>query len=339
MFGAKIGAHLLFFLFYSAALATMLRMMKNWLMAAVAVVAGLLPAHAAEWMTDFEAAKAKAAKENKAVLVDFTGSDWCHFCNVLRLRVLDTPAFEEYGADKFVYLEVDLPRTTRLPEKLLAQNNALVNQYEVGGFPTVILLDAQGHALGGFTGGLTRLPDVIKSLEPAWQVFQHLKAAETEPTRRAEHLAAAYALYPDAYRKQNEWLQKLLEEADPQDKTGWRTTLAAEKQMQQLQDELLNYVMSRHAVVACYDRYLEQALPGNRARILALKSRYLNGASSLILRRARTVDDVLLSRDLQLQAAACEENPTEREELIRRIHEAYAHPESLLPKKGDYVPR
>ena len=328
-----------FYLFYDTALVTMPCMIKHWFMAAVAAVAAWAPAEAAEWMTDFEAAKAKAAQENKAVLVDFTGSDWCHFCNVLRRRVLDTPAFEEYGADKFVYLEVDLPRTIRLPEKLLAQNNAMVKQYEVGGFPTVLLLDEKGHALGGFTGGLTRLPDVVKSLEPAWQVYCLLKAAETEPARRAEHLAAAYALYPDSHRKHNGWLQQLLEEADPQNESGWHATRAAEKQMQQLQVELQDYVMSRHAVVACYDRYLEQALPGNRPRILALKSRYLNGVSAIMLRRARTVEDVLASRALQLQAAECVENPTEREELIRRIHEAYAHPESLLPKKGDYVPR
>jgi thioredoxin-related protein len=143
-------------------------MMKNWFKVAVAAVACLMPATAAEWMTDFAAAKEKAVQENKAVLVDFTGSDWCHFCIVLRRRVLDTPAFADYGADKFVYLEVDLPRTTRLPKELMEQNNALVKAYGVGGFPTVILLDGKGHALGGFTGGMTRLPDVIKALEPAW---------------------------------------------------------------------------------------------------------------------------------------------------------------------------
>ena len=314
-------------------------MMKNWFKIAVAAVACIMPATAAEWMTDFAAAKEKAVQENKAVLVDFTGSDWCHFCIVLRRRVLDTPAFEDYGADKFVYLEVDLPRTIRLPKELMEQNNALVKAYGVGGFPTVILLDGKGHALGGFTGGMTRLPDVIKALEPAWQVFQHLQAAETDSARRAEHLAAAYALYPDSYRKYNSWLRELLESADPENRTGWRGTLAAEEQMKQLQDELPKYIMSRHAMLDCYDRYLAAALPGNRARILALKSRYLNGAAVHVLRRARTVEDVLVARALQLQTADCVDDPAEREEIIRRVQEAYANPEAMLPKTGKYVPR
>ena len=54
---------------------------------------------------------------------------------------------------------------------------------------------------------------------------------------------------------------------------------------------------------------------------------------------ARTVEDVLVARALQLQAADCEENPTERQEIIRRVHEAYASPEALLPKQGKYLPR
>ena len=259
-------------------------MIRKWICVTAALLACVMPASAAEWMTDFEAAKAKAASEKKAILVDFTGSDWCHFCIVLRRRVLDTPAFAQYGDDKFVYLEVDLPRTKPLPKELMAQNNALVKRYGVGGFPTIMVLDEQGHALGGFTGGMTRLPDVVKLLEPAWQVFQNLKAAEADAARCAEHLAAAYALYPDSSRKHNAWLREMLEAADPEDKTGWKATRAAEQQMQQLQDELPRYIMSRHAMLDCYNRYLAEALPGNRSRILVLMSRYLNGAAVHVLR-------------------------------------------------------
>ena len=32
------------------------------------------------WKTDYTAALAEAAKENKMVLLDFTGSDWCGWC-------------------------------------------------------------------------------------------------------------------------------------------------------------------------------------------------------------------------------------------------------------------
>ena len=45
------------------------------------------------WMTNFEEAKAKAAKENKSLLVDFTGSDWCGYCIQLHKNVFSKDAF------------------------------------------------------------------------------------------------------------------------------------------------------------------------------------------------------------------------------------------------------
>ncbi len=313
-------------------------MLKRTFILACACIAAVLPANAAEWMTDFEAAKAKAKAENKTVLVDFTGSDWCHFCIVLRRRVLDTPAFEAWGADKFVYLEVDLPRRTRLPEALLKQNNALVKQYRVGGFPTVLVLDAEGHALGGFTGGMTRLADVQKALQPALQVHRLMQAAAgSQAPARAAYMAQAYAAYPDNYRRFNTWLREQLEKEDPADTTAWRTTYAAEQQIEALENELTRHVLSREDVLACYDRYLAAAVPGNRPRILRLKDHYLTGLASIKLQHARTVEDILEARNLQIQAADCAEEPGERAERIRRVHEVYADPAAMLQDmKGRY---
>lgn len=306
-------------------------MLKKWLLSVVAVAAVAMPLQAAEWMTDFEAAKAKAGAEGKTVLVDFTGSDWCHFCIVLRRRVLDTPAFEAWGADKFVYLEVDLPRRARLPEPLLKQNNELVKQYRVGGFPTVMVLDAAGHALGGFTGGMTRLADVQQALQPALEVHRHLQSAPAgKPLARAAALAKAYAAYPDNYRRFNSWLREELALLDPAGTTGWRITYEAELQMQALNNELQQHILNRPAMLACFDRYLAEALPGNRARILGLKSRYLNGLAAIKMNNPRTVEDIAEARDLQLQAAECCDDPAERAECIKRIHEVYADPAAML---------
>lgn len=304
--------------------------MWNALKLLLAVLVSVLPVQAAEWMTDAVAAKEKAAAEDKAVLTEFTGSDWCHFCIVQRRKVLDTLAFQAWCADKFVCLEVDLPRRTRLPEALYKQNNALVKQYKVGGFPTILVMDAHGHALGGYTGGMTRLADVQQALQPALTVFRHLQLAESDAARRATHLAAAYAAYQDDYRKFNTWLREELEQCDPDNTTAWRTTYAAEQQMAQLEAELPRYVMNRDAMLACYDRYLAVAIGGNRARILRYKDLYLTGCATYALRTAKTIEDVLQARDLQLQAAECCDDPSERAERVRRVHEVYAHPETLL---------
>lgn len=307
-------------------------MMKKFFMGIAAVAAAIMPAEAVEWMTDYEAALQRAEQEKKAVLVDFTGSDWCHFCIVLRRRVLDTPAFEAYGQDKFVYLEVDLPHANKISAELRKQNNALVSKYRVGGFPTVLVLDAEGHALGGFTGGMTRLPDVLTALKaPLYVHGKLLEARHLQGAEKAAALADAYLHYPDNYRSHNAWLREELQQLDPTGASGWQATYAAEQQMAAMEQELNACVTDRERMMQTYERYLAQALPGNRSRILGMKERYLNGIASIKLRSARTVEDVLEVKALQIQAAECCENPEQRAEILRRIEEVYARPEELLP--------
>ena len=95
----------------------------------VSLAAIIAPAMGAEWQTDFEAAKQQAAAENKAVLLNFTGSDWCGYCIRMKAAVLDTPEFAEYVKDKFVLVEVDLPRRNVLSaeeiEKRIHHNRRL----------------------------------------------------------------------------------------------------------------------------------------------------------------------------------------------------------------------
>ncbi len=46
-----------------------------------------------QWFTDVQAAQEKARRENKFVLLDFTGSDWCSWCMKLKGEVFDQPEF------------------------------------------------------------------------------------------------------------------------------------------------------------------------------------------------------------------------------------------------------
>lgn len=107
---------------------------------------------AAAWGTDYEAAIAKAKADKKIVLADFTGSDWCGFCIKLKADVFDTKAFQDWAAKEFVLLELDFPRKTQQPDALKKQNKKLKDQYKVGGFPTVLLLDGEGKELGRVVG-------------------------------------------------------------------------------------------------------------------------------------------------------------------------------------------
>ncbi len=108
------------------------------------------------WMSDFEAAKKKAADENKSLLVDFTGSDWCGWCIRLRKEVFEHDTFADGVADKFVLVELDYPRDkSNLSEELIAQNNELKEEYSIRGYPTIYLMDAEGvpYAKTGYQEG------------------------------------------------------------------------------------------------------------------------------------------------------------------------------------------
>lgn len=99
------------------------------------------------WMTDWEAAKAKAKAEKKPILINLTGSDWCGWCIKLHKEVFDQKAFKDYAAANLILMEADFPEKTKLSEELTKQNAALKKEYLNGGYPTVLLLDAEGKKL------------------------------------------------------------------------------------------------------------------------------------------------------------------------------------------------
>ena len=105
-----------------------------------------------DWKTDYPASLADAKKQNKLVLLDFTGSDWCGYCKLLDQEVFPTTAFRSFARGNFVCVTLDFPRTTQLPPDLAKQNNDLQGKYKVGGFPCLIIVDSTGKELGRATG-------------------------------------------------------------------------------------------------------------------------------------------------------------------------------------------
>jgi thioredoxin-related protein len=111
---------------------------------------GLAVAGAAEphWLTNVPQAIAQAKKENKMVLLDFTGSDWCGWCIKFKKEALDTTEFSDYAAKNLVLVEVDFPHKTPQSSDLKKANQALGQQYKVEGYPTFVVLSQDGKELG-----------------------------------------------------------------------------------------------------------------------------------------------------------------------------------------------
>jgi thioredoxin-related protein len=113
---------------------------------------------ATTWLTDLPKAQAQAKAENKAVLINFTGSDWCGWCIRLRKEVFAKPDFEEYASQNLVLVEIDFPKRKELPDALKKANRALAGKFDVEGYPTLIVLGADGQKLGklGYAPGGTK---------------------------------------------------------------------------------------------------------------------------------------------------------------------------------------
>jgi protein disulfide-isomerase len=96
---------------------------------------------------DLNAALVRAKSENKLVVLDFTGTDWCGPCIQLREEVFAQPEFQSYAGSNLVFLAVDFPAKYRLSNEANATNDFLAAKFRVSGFPTVIALDGNGKKL------------------------------------------------------------------------------------------------------------------------------------------------------------------------------------------------
>jgi len=110
----------------------------------LAVGASVAVAAEGPWLTDFEEAKKQAAKEDKAILMDFTGSDWCGWCIKLDKEVFSKKEFLDYAKKNLVLVEVDFPSKKKLSAETKKQNAGLAKKFKVEGFPTIVLTDAKG---------------------------------------------------------------------------------------------------------------------------------------------------------------------------------------------------
>ena len=104
------------------------------------------------WSTDLPKALAQAKAEKKAVLMDFTGSDWCPPCKALHKNVLVSKEFEDYAEKNLILVVVDFPKSKPQTEELKKANEQLQEKFKVEGFPTIIVLDGDGKQLSKTVG-------------------------------------------------------------------------------------------------------------------------------------------------------------------------------------------
>jgi thioredoxin-related protein len=121
-------------------------------------IISLLWIHTEQWHYNLEEARQIARKENRCILLNFSGSDWCGPCIRMRKEIFESEDFMKMADSELVLVNADFPRSKKNQLSPAQQqiNNKAADQYDARGkFPFTVLLDADGRVLRLWDG----LPD------------------------------------------------------------------------------------------------------------------------------------------------------------------------------------
>jgi thioredoxin-related protein len=157
------------------------------------------------WHDDFDAAQKVAKEEGKDLLVDFSGSDWCGWCIKLDKEVFQHAPFLDAAKKQYVLVVLDYPRYEEAKAKVPnpARNKELQAKFAIRGFPTVLLMDADGNVYaktgyqrGGPEAYVKHIAEIREKFRPGLaQALDASKAvAEAEGDSRAAAIETALTL-------------------------------------------------------------------------------------------------------------------------------------------------
>ena len=106
-----------------------------------------------QWLTNFDTAIQSAEKNDKNVLVYFTGSDWCPPCKMLKKDLFESAEFLAL-ADKYVLLYIDIPmnRDILTAEQLQHNKDLSAKLNKKGSVPLLKILNKKGKELDMYSG-------------------------------------------------------------------------------------------------------------------------------------------------------------------------------------------
>src|SRR5690606_6296553 len=90
---------------------------------------------AQDWKYNVDEAKALATRENKNIVLVFSGSDWCAPCIKLDRNIWQSEEFKNESSRKWVLLKADFPKKKQnaLPQPQQEHNDKLAEKYNQEG--------------------------------------------------------------------------------------------------------------------------------------------------------------------------------------------------------------
>ncbi len=119
------------------------------------------------WVSDFAEAQKKAKTEQKFILLNFSGSDWCGPCIQLKKEVFESTEFKSFASEKLVLLRADFPRLKKnqLPKVQQDKNDMLAEKYNgEGKFPLTVLINPDGKVIHQWEGFQPSIAKFIKEI-------------------------------------------------------------------------------------------------------------------------------------------------------------------------------
>lgn len=106
-----------------------------------------------DWHTDLVTAEEISKKENKPILIYFTGSDWCPPCVALKKDFFETEEFAARAKD-LVLVYIDYPRRMDIiTDDQRAYNKTVIAKYNSNkSFPKLVMINSNGSELGKLSG-------------------------------------------------------------------------------------------------------------------------------------------------------------------------------------------
>jgi protein disulfide-isomerase len=167
-------------------------------------------AEVGQWTMDFDAAVKVAAEKKLPLLLNFTGSDWCGWCKLMDKNVFAEEEWQKYAAENLMLVTLDFPKDKSIvPEKYVDRNKKLQEKFEVGGYPTYVILDSDGETkIGQLGAGKEKTPS---SFIDEFKGVVRLSASNVEAyckanPDKADDFKAAIKETKDAQQALTDWI-------------------------------------------------------------------------------------------------------------------------------------